>query len=306
MILAGNKSIMSKNNGIKPIALLSLLLLTLIWGYSWIVMKSVLNYIDALDFTALRTCIASLLLLFLLKLTGRSIKPPLFLPTMLIGLFQTVGMSLFSQLALMHGGAGKVAIMVYTMPFWLICFSAWLLKERLNATQFFSMSIAIIGLTLILRPWLLTQSTYSYLLAILSGLCWAISAMLAKKLYKRYEVDALTLTTWQMLYGAPVLLIITLLFNNNHYLITAPYLWFALSYNVILATAIAWLLWLYILKNMPANIAGLSTLAIPVSGVLLSWWLLNEQPNTIELSGICLIIFALACLNLKLFNHKSD
>lgn len=50
----------------------------------------------------------------------------------------------------------------------------------------------------------------------------------------------------------------------------------ALAYSAIFATAIAWSLWLFVLKKLPAGIASLSTLAVPVTGVLLSWWLLGK------------------------------
>ncbi|MCQ5014450.1 EamA family transporter, partial [Escherichia coli] len=45
---------------------------------------------------------------------------------------------------------------------------------------------------------------------------------------------------------------------------------------------------LSVMKNLPASIASLSTLAVPVCGVLFSWWLLGENPGAVEGSGIVL------------------
>lgn len=73
----------------------------------------------------------------------------------------------------------------------------------------------------------------------------------------------------------------------------------ALAYSAILATALAWSLWLFVLKNLPASIASLSTLAVPVCGVLFSWWLLGENPGAVEGSGIVLIVLALALVSRK-------
>lgn len=53
------------------------------------------------------------------------------------------------------------------------------------------------------------------------------------------------------------------------------------------------------LKKLPAGIAGLSTLAVPVSGVLLSWWLLGENPGPVGGSGIALIVLALVVISRK-------
>ncbi|EOQ46110.1 EamA family transporter, partial [Escherichia coli] len=52
-------------------------------------------------------------------------------------------------------------------------------------------------------------------------------------------------------------------------------------------------------KTFPASIASLSTLAVPVCGVLFSWWLLGENPGAVEGSGIVLIVLALALVSRK-------
>lgn len=49
-----------------------------------------------------------------------------------------------------------------------------------------------------------------------------------------------------------------------------PDVFWATAYSAILATALARSLWLFVLRNLPASIAGLSTLAVPVCGVLFS------------------------------------
>ncbi|PTS74596.1 EamA family transporter, partial [Aeromonas sp. HMWF036] len=96
-------------------ALGGLVLLTAIWSYSWIVMKQVMLYAGAFEFTALRCLCGSLVLLLVLALRGRRyLKPTPFRYTLAIALFQTCGMVGLAQWALISGGAGKVAILSYT------------------------------------------------------------------------------------------------------------------------------------------------------------------------------------------------
>ena len=64
-----------------------------------------------------------------------------------------------------------------------------------------------------------------------------------------------------------------------------------------MATAFALLLWMYVLHNLPAGTAGLSSLAIPVVGVLSAWIQLGERPGTLEAIGMGLIVAALAVLS---------
>lgn len=150
-------------------ALLALVCLTGIWGYGWIVMKSVLPYVGAFDFAAMRCSLGAVLLLLVLKVRNRGMKPPPLLPTFIIGLLQTAGMVGFSQWALVNGGAGKVAILTYTMPFWVILMAALFLKERLRKVQYLATGIAVCGMVLILQPWKINSGIIGSLLALCSG-----------------------------------------------------------------------------------------------------------------------------------------
>ena len=65
------------------------------------------------------------MLLLVQCLRGRRyLKPTPFRYTLAIALFQTCGMVGLAQWALISGGAGKVAILSYTMPFWVVIFAA--------------------------------------------------------------------------------------------------------------------------------------------------------------------------------------
>lgn len=70
-----------------------------------------------------------------------------------------------------------------------------------------------------------------------------------------------------MLYAALVMSAVALLVPQRE-IDWQPTVFWALAYSAILATALAWSLWLFVLKNLPASIASLSTLAVPVCGVL--------------------------------------
>lgn len=123
-------------------------------------------------------------------------------------------------------------------------------------------------------------------------------------MYRRYpRLDLLSLTAWQMLYAALVMSVVAWLVPQRS-IDWQPGVFWALAYSAILATAVAWSLWLYVLRNLPASVAGLSTLAVPVCGVLFSWWLLGENPGLVEGAGIVLIVAALAIISLKNVNLR--
>jgi drug/metabolite transporter (DMT)-like permease len=279
------------------LAVLALVVLALIWSNNWVVAKSALRYIGAIDFAALRCAFGALLLLVILSLTGRSLKPPPLGPVLGVGLLQGAGMTGISQLALVAGGAGKTAVLVYTMPFWVIAFAAlpFLLNERPRPAQYVAAAIAALGLLLVIEPWQWHGSLLSSLLAIAAGASWAAGSVVAKRAFRDHPIDLLRLTAWQMVIGAIVLGALALATHKTPIIWSTPML-LALAYNAVLATALAWVLWLFILRTLPAGVAGLSTLMIPVMSVLEALWLLGEKPGLAEGVGIVLILLALALL----------
>ncbi|MDN8601678.1 DMT family transporter [Citrobacter enshiensis] len=291
---------MSASGKSHSLAISGLIILTLIWSYSWIFMKQVTAYIGAFDFTSLRCIFGALILFLVLLLRGRGLRPTPFKYTLAIALLQTCGMIGLAQWALMSGGAGKVAILTYTMPFWVVILAALFLGERLRRLQYAAIMIAAIGLLLVMQPWQLDYSSLkSALLAILSGVSWGASAIVAKRMYARHpHIDLLALTAWQMLYAALIMSAVAWWVPQPE-VDWQPIVFWALGYSAILATALAWSLWLFVLRNLPASIASLSTLAVPVCGVLFSWWLLGENPGVVEGGGIMLIVLALAIVSYK-------
>jgi drug/metabolite transporter (DMT)-like permease len=277
-------------------ALLALAVLALIWSYNWIVMKSALPYVAPLDFAALRCVLSAVLMLAMLPLTGRSLKPPPWRPVLLIGVLQAAGMPSLSQLALVSGGVGKTAVLVYTMPFWVILLAAALLDEKPRRAQYVAAAIAGLGLLLVIEPWQWHGNALSSLLAIGSGAMWAAGSVVAKRFFRHQSVDLLSLTAWQMVVGGVVLSAVAITTHQTP-IVWAPPMLMALGFNVLFGTALGWFLWLFILRALPAAVAGLSTLMIPVMSVLLALWLLDERPSLAESGGIVLILLALALLS---------
>lgn len=279
-------------------AVLSLVTLILIWSYSWIVMKQVTQYIGAFDFTALR-CISGAFILFMIQLLRcHSLRPTPFFFTLAIALFQSCGMVGLAQWALMSGGAGQTALLSYTMPFWVIIITALLYKDRIGRLRGIAVLAAFAGLTFILKPWDLS-STKGILPAISSGISWAISTLTTKRMFARYPAtDLITLTAWQMVYAAIIMSIIVLLIPQGPINWQPPVI-FALGYSAIFATALAWCLWLFILRSLPISTAGLTTLGVPVCGIFFSWLFLDEIPGKPECIGMSLVILSLVILSIS-------
>jgi drug/metabolite transporter (DMT)-like permease len=278
----------------RDLGILALIVLGPVWGYGWVATKISLEFSDALTFAAMRVPFSAALLFLVMIVLRRSLRPPPLGWTMLIGLLQT---TLFVGLvitALHDAGAGKVSVLTYTMPFWLLLLAWIFLGERLRGVQWLAVALAFTGLVLVVRPWEF-EGVVSGVLTLLGGLAWAASALVVKLMQRRHTVDVLSLTTWQMVFGSVPLIVAALLTYSGGPDWTFSF-WWGLIYTVVLANAVAWFLWLYALHALPAGAAGLGTLSIPVVGVIAAWLQLGEVPTPVEGIGMILIIAALGVL----------
>jgi len=225
-----------------------------------------------------------------LPLLRRPVRPKAVGLTALLGVLQTAGFLGLMTWALQGEGAGKTAILTYTMPFWLLLMAWVFLGERLKGFQWVAVIVALAGLILVLSPWEMTGG-WSPFMAIGGALCWALSAIVAKLLRKRHEVDLLSLTAWQLFLGSLPLVVVGAV-------TWSPPVWsgtfiYGLAFTVLAGNCLAWILWLYILSALPAGTAGLGMLLTPVIGITASWIQLGERPGGMEGAGMLLIVAAL-------------
>src|SRR5690606_10180892 len=116
-------------------AVVALLVLSVLWGYNWVVMKNALQDAGAFQFGALRTFLGAICLLGLILILRRPIRPKEIPTLIVLGLLQTSGFTGLIIWALVEGGAGKTAILTYTMPFWVMLMAWPLLGEKIQGTQ---------------------------------------------------------------------------------------------------------------------------------------------------------------------------
>ena len=97
---------------------LALFVLSVTWGYTWVLAKQALTYAPPFAFAAERCVGGALALALAIKLMGKSLRLQAPGATIAIGLAQVAGFMLFQTWALVEGGPGKTAVLIFTMPIW--------------------------------------------------------------------------------------------------------------------------------------------------------------------------------------------
>ena len=298
MLLKKNQSLM---------AFLALMLLCLIWGYNWVVMKNALHFSGPFDFAALRTVLGALCLFIVMLILKKpfSIKE---IPSLIaLGLLQTAGFTGLLVWALVEGGAGKTAVLTYTMPFWTMLLAWPLLGEKLHGWQWPAAFFSLMGILFILDPLHLGTDVFSMILAIVSGISWALAVILAKKLQARSpNLDLISLTAWQMLFGSIPIVVLAFM-THTASIEWDSYFIGALIYNAVFGNAIAWLLWLYALRHLSAGIATMTTTVCPVIAVIASSIELHEVIKSFEFLGMSFIGISLLMISYdRIKKHKEE
>ncbi len=268
----------------------ALVVLALVWGYTWVVIKIATQFASPYAVAGGRIALGAALLFVALAATGRSLRPTPLGPTIVLGLLQTTGFTLFQTLAVSMAGAGKVSVLAYTMPFWVAILAWPFLGERITGLRWVALGVAAVGLAFVVAP-LPRGAIVADAFAIAAGLSWAASAVWAKRLRARHDVDLLALTAWQLLWGALPLVVVMLAVPER--IDWTPTFIAAMAFITIVGASFAWFLWLFILSRLPAGVAGLASLATPVVGVTAAAIQLHEIPSRTELLGMTLIVAAL-------------
>ncbi len=276
-------------------AIVALALLTLVWGYNWVVIKIAVRDASPFVFAATRTFGGGCALAAGALLARKPVRSPHWRTFIWIGLFQTAAFVGLVTWAIVSAGAGQVAMLSYTMPLW-VALVAWpALGERLRWPQAFAIAVAFAGIACMVGP--LRHGAVPSMLALLAGIAWALGVILTKRVQRNRNVDLYALTMWQMLAGGAALVIVALLVPERPTQWTQPYI-LALCYNVFLATALAYVVWTFVLEKLPARTASMGTLTNPIFGTLAAWAQLHEIPTKFEGAGMILVACGLTALAL--------
>jgi drug/metabolite transporter (DMT)-like permease len=277
-------------------AVAALVFLSLVWGYNWVLMKEALMYAGPFDFAAWRTGIGAATLFLILLMQGRLRRPSQFRGLAILGLFQIAIFTALTMMALVSGDAGKMSVLVYTMPLWSMVFAWLMLGQKPHRTHLLATAAAFFGILCMAQPWR-TGIRSSAVYALGGAAAWGFSSVYSIRL-RQTGLDNLSMTAWSMGFGSAILVVVAC-FMPSPAVRWDSHFAFILFYNAVLAMAVAWLLWTYVLERLSIMAASLSVLAVPLIGSLSSALQLGERFSSIELVGMGTILLSISAVYWK-------
>lgn len=281
-----------------------LLPLYLIWGLNWVVMKAASDFFSPAVFVAGRFSLGACLLFGVQRWRAkRSIPLKKLWPWLAVtGILQYAVSNVAVQIGMTELNAGLVAMLNYTTPLWVAVLAHFWLGERLTLRRMGGIGISLLGVALLMDVGGAGLNAH-VLLVILGAAAWALAAVIMKK--KLLGYDIVEMTAWQMAAGA-VFLLGSLCFAGKGMAVWNPASVLCLLYNGVLASALAFLLWAYILKKMEAGVAAVSTLLVPIIGVLGGRIFLGEAFTSSEAAGMALTLWGIVLVAFKTQETKDN
>ncbi len=264
---------------IPPRALVLLPVLWLVWGTNWPLFPLATREVSVWTFRAVSVLIAGVALLIAARVMGQSLAiPRRYWRTIAVAtFFYLVVWNIASTYAALLVPSGQAAVLGFTMPLWSALIAWAVLGERLSGRLVLAIVLGGVAVTLLM--WksfaVYAQAPLGLALGLLAGLGWAVGTLILQR--GQVQVPATVLTGWQLLITALPITIGAFLFGDHQWFVPSWSSILIIGYIALVPMCIGNLCWFSIVGLLPAHVAGLSSILVPVVAMV-SGALIHGEP----------------------------
>lgn len=280
---------------LKPIHLITALIVIVLWGMNFVVIKIGLKGIPPLLLAALRFTFVAFPAIFFLA------KPKVELKWLVI-YATTIS---FAQFAFLFSAiavgmpAGLASLVLQAQAFFTVGLAALIFGDRLKPSNVIGIFIASLGLLLLGSASITNSATQvsvaGFGLTLCAALSWACGNIVSKKMG---AVNMLSLVAWSALLPIIPFLLLSCLMDGvtvvwhslTHISLTAV---LAILYLSGAASLIGYTLWGKLLAALPTHVVAPLSLLVPVVGLTSAWIILDESLNQTQMIGAMIVMAGL-------------
>jgi drug/metabolite transporter (DMT)-like permease len=267
------------------------------WGLNWPVTKFLLDELPPLTLRGGTGVVGAALLALLALARGQSLRvaPRVWPRLVLASLLNVTGWMVLMGLALVWLPASEAALIAYTMPVWASMLAWPILGERPTLLRTIALLMALAGLAAIVGGNGFGGSEAKLpgmVMALAGAIGFALGTVLAKKL--PIKLPPVTAAAWQIGLGCFPVALAGLVIETTHLDAVTPLGWWLLVYATVGQFCIAYVCWFAALARLPASVAAIGTMAVPVIGVMASAIALHEPLGGGQIAALMLTLAAVA------------
>lgn len=288
----------------KTIAHIFAMVVMIIWGISYISIKIVVAEINPVLSAFYRFVIATIVLFLIMKIKypeEKVIKEDRM--KMALGGFFGVGLYfLFENYSVYFTSSSNVAILLSSIPIFMIITQRIVYKENLTAFKISGVTLSVIGLIIIIiskgKVSLFSKGMLGDLMALGAAICWVFYNLVTSKFKGCYK--SITITAYQALWGC-LFLAPSLIFQTSHIPSTKVIL--NLLFLSLFCSCLCYGLYIYSLEKLGATIVTTYINLQPIISLTAAYFLVKEKIMPIQIIGSLIII---AGVFLVSFGDKFD
>ncbi len=282
--------------------LIGLVLLTLMWGLNWPIMKLSLRELPPLHFRALTMGLGALALAAYFGARGLRLWPrgaAEWRDVWVLGLPNILGWHALSIIGVSQLPAGRAAILGFTMPVWTVLLSVLFYRERLTGRLLLAVCAVLLGITLLLWNELAQLAGRPAGIAWMQGaaFCWALGTIWMRR--ARLTLPAETLVIWMMLWSALAIQGLAVWLEPPQAWSFSLPVWASLVWSVLINYGAAQVIWFALARQLPASTSAMSVMAVPLVGVLSAPLIVGEWPSWQDLAAMLSVVVAIGAVLLR-------
>jgi drug/metabolite transporter (DMT)-like permease len=279
---------------ITPAGLIFLAITSVGWGFNWPVTKYLIGELPPLTLRGLSGVAGALLLAVLALVCRQSLAVPRQMWGRLIvaAVLNVTGWMVLMGLALLWLPASEAALIAYTMPVWAALIAWPVLGEQPTVLRTLALVMAFAGLASIMGGNGIAASEAKLpgiSMALIGAIGFAVGTVLSKR--RPLNLPPIPGAAWQVGLGCLPVAIAGLCIETSHWNAVTPLGAWLLVYSVLGQFCIAYVCWFAALARLPASVAAIGTMAVPVIGVVTSALALHEPLGAGQIAAL---IFTLA------------
>ncbi len=258
------------NAAIPPRALVLLVVLTLVWGTNWPLFPLATREVSVWTFRGVSMLVAGAALLGVAAARGQSLR-------IARAHWGTVAAATAAYLVVWNVAStyaaiwipsGQAAILGFTMPLWAALIGWVVLGQRLAPRLLLALALgaAAVGLLLWRGLEAYAQAPAGVALGLLAGVGWAVGTLILKR--SPVPVPALVLTGWQLLLAAMPVGLGAFAFAEGPWFWPSATSLAVIAWIALVPMAIGNAAWFSIVGMLPAQLAGLSSIGVPMVAML--------------------------------------
>jgi drug/metabolite transporter (DMT)-like permease len=286
---------------IPPRALVLLVVLMLVWGTNWTLFSHAVREVSVWTFRAVALPVSGAALLLVARMRGQSLRLPRqhWRVVLAACLCYLVVWNIASTYAAVMIPSGQAAVLGFTMPLWSTLISWLVLKERITARLLLAVAMGAVAVGLLMWPALgaYAQAPAGFALGLLAAVGWAVGTIVLQR--GRVAVPVIVLAGWQMLITAVPIAAGALVLGDHQWFMPSWASIAVIAYIALVPMGIGNAIWFGIVGLLPASVAGLSAIAVPMVAMVTGALVKHEPLGPLQWAAMACCAVALSLVVIK-------